>query len=291
MTLVHQEKGQPMPSRREIFAQAAEKLRRDFSELSVIPHNALKGGEAEELLRRFLRAHLPRRFDVTSGFVIDHKDAVSKQTDVIVYDALNCPVYRASELASIIPSDNVAAVIEVKSVLDKARLEEAFTNIEAVKTLAKFRVRDSGFLQTNSTLGCVFAFESSLTPDTVANHYREFLKKQGHLGRHVDCIAILDRGLINLVVNLPVDPGWTAMLIDDGMGGPAAEGAHIGVGVQEIGAETLDYFLRLLIAYLAVFRPVVHHPGWNWCSTPTGGVGKVTYLTSVTLARERPCPS
>jgi hypothetical protein len=49
-----------------------------------------------------------------AGFIIHHQDRISKQTDVVVYDALNCPVYRTSDYAGIFPADNVAAVVEVK---------------------------------------------------------------------------------------------------------------------------------------------------------------------------------
>lgn len=101
-------------TREEIFAQAAKKLRQDFEELSTVPHRALKGHEAEQLVKSFLVGHLPRRFGVGAGFIIDPSDTVSSQTDVIVYDAFNCPVYRASEDAGIFPSTNVAAVVEVK---------------------------------------------------------------------------------------------------------------------------------------------------------------------------------
>jgi hypothetical protein len=71
-------------SRQQIFAQASLKLRKDFEELSVVPHNALKGGEAEKLVRTFLEEHLPRRFDVGGGFIIDRLDNVSKQTDAVL---------------------------------------------------------------------------------------------------------------------------------------------------------------------------------------------------------------
>ena len=61
----------PEITRQSIFAQAARKLRQDFEELITIPHNALKGNEAEKLVRTFLKDHLPKRFDVGSGFIID----------------------------------------------------------------------------------------------------------------------------------------------------------------------------------------------------------------------------
>src|SRR5437867_2123723 len=112
-------------SRQAIFTQASRRLRQDFQELSTVPHNQLKGDQAADLVRRFLNAHLPKRFSAGSGFVIDDRDNISKQTDVLIYDALNCPVYRADETAGIYPSDNVAAVVEVKSVLDKGKLREA----------------------------------------------------------------------------------------------------------------------------------------------------------------------
>jgi len=54
---------------------------------------------------------------------------VSKQTDVIIFNALNCPTYQASESAAIYPANNVAAVIEVKSKLDTRELEDAFNKI------------------------------------------------------------------------------------------------------------------------------------------------------------------
>ena len=118
----------PKTARQEIFAQASKKLRQDFEELSTVPHSALKGQEAEDIVRKFLKAHIPTRFDVGS----DNVDNISRQTDIIIYDALHCPKYRASETAAIIPSDNVAAVIEVKSALDKSSMEDAFVKIRDV---------------------------------------------------------------------------------------------------------------------------------------------------------------
>ncbi len=99
----------------ELYAQAARRLRSEFANLRCIGHPTTKGGAAEALVRDFLDKHLPRRYATGSGFIVDLSDRVSRQTDVIVYDALNCPVYRSSEQAGIFPNDNVAAVIEVKA--------------------------------------------------------------------------------------------------------------------------------------------------------------------------------
>jgi hypothetical protein len=191
----------PQVTRQEIFAQAAKKLRQDFAELAVVPHSGLKGGEAEEIVRKFLRGHLPKRFDVGSGIIIDVQDKLSKQIDVIIYDAFNCPVYRASPTAAIIPSDNVAAVIEVKSHLDKERLREAFENASSVKSLVKTPPPDMPMLITAQTLCFVFAFETSLTLEKLSEHYCEFARKY-NLGRHIDAVMVLDKGLINLAATM-----------------------------------------------------------------------------------------
>jgi hypothetical protein len=241
----------------------------------------LKGGEAEQLVRAFLRGHLPKRFDVGSGFIIDPRDALSKQTDVIIYDALNCPVYRASETAAIIPSDNVAAVIEVKSRLDKERMQEAFENISAAKSLSKLKPQDVPFLVTAQTFGCLFAFETDLSLQKLMEHYCECIKKF-HLGRHIDLVLVLDKGVISLATKMP-GMGWAALMME-GFGGRAAEGAPIAASAMPMGEDSLDVFLRFLLAKLIHFRGVTGHPGFDWTKGGTAMPPQVllSYLTSIT---------
>jgi hypothetical protein len=273
-------------TRELIFAQAAKKLRAEFEELkATIPHAGLKGSEGEQLIRGFLDGHLPQRFRTGSGFIIDHKDLVSKQTDVIVYDALNCPIYRASETAGIYPADNVAAVVEVKSSLDKQRLEEAAANIAAAKALAKTPVPELPFLVQFETLGCVVAFETPLSLTTLAEHYIATIRKLGRLGLHIDAIAVLDVGLITLSAKVPGVPFWAPMYMQ-GPGGPAGEGTHLGSSAMELGEATLDAFLRFLLPHLTHFRGIVDHPGFNWSTQSTGKPVPITYLTSITFEKD-----
>src|ERR1700722_5332375 len=111
------------PTIDELFKLAAETPRFDFEKIrKEIQHYPTSGQEGEELLIKFLNNHLPRRFSATSGFVIDSENKVSKQSDVLIYDAENSPVYRAGERAQILPADSVAAVIEVKAKLNKSEL-------------------------------------------------------------------------------------------------------------------------------------------------------------------------
>lgn len=276
----------PDVTRKKIFELAAAKLRQDFSELSTIPHSGLKGGEAENLVRAFLAQHIPRRFGVGAGFVIDPQDKVSRQNDVIIYDELNCPVYRASEDAAIFPSDNVAAVVEVKSRLTKRELRDGFEKIADVKSLAKSAPPEGrGGPLRQQTMGCIFAFESEITLETVAQEYGQLVGEFG-IGRHPDLVIVLDRGVLTLACKMRGLSEWGLVLFLEGFGGQAGEGSHLGLAVHEIGSESLDYFLRLLLACLVIFRPVVAHPGFQWATTPAQGQMKMLYLTSITTEED-----
>jgi len=266
-------------TRQSIFSAAARKLRQDFSELSAtIPHRGVKGDEAVRLVRSFLNDHLPKRFNASSGFIIDRRDQVSKQTDVVVYDALNCPVYRTSDEAGIFPADNVAAVVEVKSRLDGEKFAEAAENIRAAKSLVKEKADPSSFVKTQ-TLGCLFAFESSVSLETIETHYRTALGTHG-LGPHIDLILILDRAVFTLAVKMPSQSWGPAFL--EGRS-PGTEGAHIAIGRQDLGELALDGFLRFLLAQLVVFRGIVDHPGFK--PDPEGQI-RLSYLTSITFERD-----
>ncbi len=200
-------------TRKTIFEQASRKLRQDFDELSIVPHNVLKGSEAEKLVRDFLSAHLPKRFGVGAGFIIDPSDDVSKQTDIIVYDALNCPIYRASEDASIFPSDNVAAVVEVKSRLTTGSLKSAFLNLRRAKSLRKRGAASDWGPERTQTLGCVFAFKSDISVEKLGEHFAKQTREAG-LGPHPDLLVVLDECVVMMACNLPNRPGWNPVFFE-----------------------------------------------------------------------------
>lgn len=269
-------------TRQEIFTMTAKRLRQDFEELRSLHHGGLKGGEAEKLVGKFLRDHIPRRFDVTGGLVLDPTDNVSKQTDVIIYDALNCPAYRASDTAAVIPSDNVAATVEVKSVLDKNQMRDAFEKANVIKGLSKTQAPDVPMLVMCQTLCFLFAFESPLTLDKLAEHYQACVHEFG-VGRHIDLVMILDRGVIMLATKVrqqgPQILGWAPAILE-GFGGEAGEGAHIAVSWAE-SIDSLDIFFRFLLADLIHFRGHVGHPGF-WTKGPQPAM-KLSYVMSITL--------
>jgi len=158
----------------DLFMQAARRLKSDFDYFrETNPHSATKGSEAEKVLREFLSNHLPQRFRAATGILIDTKNSLSKQTDVIIYDALSSSVYRFSEDAMILPVDTVGSVIEVKSRLTSDELLDGYEKIASAKALRKSpssemdREATGSKLKMASTLGVILAFTSDIRIETV----------------------------------------------------------------------------------------------------------------------------
>lgn len=103
---------------------------------NLIPHPGELGTGREEVIRDFLRRHLPRRFGVSTGFVFDVYGHISKQVDVVIFDNLRSPVFEAVGGKQFFPCESVVCAAEVKSVLTSKRdIHKAFENIRSVKEL------------------------------------------------------------------------------------------------------------------------------------------------------------
>ncbi|MBI4522405.1 MAG: hypothetical protein HY695_01190 [Deltaproteobacteria bacterium] len=63
----------------------------DFQTVRQIPHSGESGRATEDALRGLLKKHLPSRFDVTAGFALGQSGTTSRQADILIIDALNCP--------------------------------------------------------------------------------------------------------------------------------------------------------------------------------------------------------
>lgn len=83
------------------------------------------GTYKEALVRSLLRDFLPRRYEVSTGFVRWWEGQVSRQLDVVIWDSQNtAPIMREGEFVVLHP-DSVEAVIEVKSSLTRTNLRDA----------------------------------------------------------------------------------------------------------------------------------------------------------------------
>jgi hypothetical protein len=186
-----------------LISKAAKKLRDDFEHIrGTISHSGEKGGETEEKVREFLNGHMPKRFHATKGFVIDADNQMSDHQDVIIYDEQSSPVYKYDGSNQIVSADAVAAIIEVKAVLNKSQLQEAFAKVEEVKRLRKRPIGEmdqratASDMTTTGTLGIILGFGSDISLEKLAEHCIE-LNESYEVAHRPDIIALLDEGVIN----------------------------------------------------------------------------------------------
>src|SRR5436190_17363386 len=102
----------------KVLAKAKEQLLLDARHAEDFQHKGIRGDERAAGLAKFLNEHLPERFSVTKGEVIDYRDERTGQLDLIIYDShTSAPVTKGEENL-LIPAEALYAVIEVKTTLN-----------------------------------------------------------------------------------------------------------------------------------------------------------------------------
>jgi hypothetical protein len=242
----------------QLFNEAAKKLKAEFEYIRTTnPHSGEKGADAEDVVRTFLNHHLPQRFRAAPGVIIDKSNNLSPQTDVIIYDALTSPVYRYSENLLILPLDMVAAVIEVKSTLNKKEITDGYKKIAACKRLKKTPLSPGdqqatgSDLRTVATYGAILGFSSDTSLATLAQH-AEDLNKQYEPSAWPDLIAVLDAGTVHYGVQFPGASSMGHMMppTDDNFVVPPM---IVHLLLHEDGDFALNRFFILLLSHLTFF--------------------------------------
>lgn len=111
---------------------------------SLIQHRLLKGEFRERRVIAGLRPFIPRRYEMSSGVIVNAGGHFSRQQDIILSDSLLAPPFLAAGELGVHPIEAVAAVIEVKSVATAQAMREAVENIASVKRLASDEPRGFG---------------------------------------------------------------------------------------------------------------------------------------------------
>ncbi len=194
-----------------------KQLQADFDYMSSqIKHNGTKGSAREDILLEFLRKHMPKRFGFSKGEICSSKGETSKQIDIIIYDQENHPIFYDVGNQVIVPSESVLCIIEIKSILTE--LKTSVENIKSVKNMDKSAVRiDEDITKVSMeqgvphriipTKGCVFAYNSQLTLEKIAEVLNEENQKLND-NEKINFICVLDRGIIFYYnkINGKIDP-------------------------------------------------------------------------------------
>lgn len=109
------------------------------AELSVArsahKHPVAKGGASEADWIGVLKAHLPARYCVANGFVVDSRGQESEQIDVLIYDAQYSALVFNRGDTRYVPAESVYAVFEAKQVLNKKHIGYAMKKAASVRRL------------------------------------------------------------------------------------------------------------------------------------------------------------
>ena len=122
---------------RKIFRGISQKLRIDFENTAEVKHAVSRGTMRENSLKEFLRAgRLPSKYGIGSGEIVGRVLDTSRQSDLIIYDAVNGIKLLYDTDVQVFPIDSVYGIIEVKSSLSKAEFIDALEKIKHLKEMA-----------------------------------------------------------------------------------------------------------------------------------------------------------
>jgi hypothetical protein len=136
---------------------------------SVLYHPGAKGSASEVDWSAALGEFLPKRYQVSSAFVIDAHGAQSDQIDVVVYDRHFCPLFFERGGERLIPAESVFAVFEVRQELDRENILYAAEKVASVRKLHRTdgRIVDRGQVRDPrgafEIIGGLLALESRWT--------------------------------------------------------------------------------------------------------------------------------
>jgi len=119
-----------------------KELQAKYDVSSTIRHRGEKGRKREHGLAMFLKENLPEKYGVATGEIIPYMGQTpSPQCDIIIYDRLAFPILGKSSITQQVPYEAVYSVIEVKSYITSASLEDALNKFDAIRKLPRCKLK------------------------------------------------------------------------------------------------------------------------------------------------------
>jgi len=191
-----------------VFRGINKKMLLDFQEISSeIEHRGAKGRVREiEIVNEFLSKYVPGNIGVGNGELISTDNQVSAEIDIVLYEKNSTPYLLKKEGFQIFPIECVYGVIEVKSLLNKVQLQDAFNKITHVKKMPKkaYEPQKGPIIKTTNiydrewsyfpTIGMVIAYDS-IDLKTLKDHL-DSLNSNMALEHCIDSVWVLKKGMI-----------------------------------------------------------------------------------------------
>ena len=186
----------------KIFDEINEEMMRQFNGWERdIPHHGERGGIRERRIADFLRSVLPKRYGIGTGHIIDSKGMISKQSDIVIYNALDSIVLPIDNFYSLFPCESVFASIEVKSTLTASQGEKGpsgtiFDCVKGTQQLRSLtRINDDHILRP--IISIIFAYKTKWTEKPEEQVIDWFEKLGAHIPSTLpDLIFVLDPGFV-----------------------------------------------------------------------------------------------
>lgn len=195
---------------------AADRMKLDLRQ-RLIDHPGELGTDREEVIRSFLKSYLPKRFEVSTGFVFDSSGSISKQIDIIITDSLVCAHFQAPGGTRLFPCEAVVAVGQIKSSLTSFKdLRGSIENIESVKSLdrsAQGKAFDSHYQENidhqenylHQIFGFILVIGKSLSLSSIQEHAIDYTHaREAHLWPNI--FIALDQYLVTFCCDDGVCP-------------------------------------------------------------------------------------
>jgi hypothetical protein len=160
-------------------------------------HGSEQGSSNEKILIRFLSDYLPKKYAVDSGFVIFPDGHSSKQTDIIIYDAINCPPIYTEEGFLVAAFESICAIVEIKTTLTKQTFIDANEKAFSVTGDLDNYIKNYKKRYEIPFITICFAFQNKNTLDSICDIAQE-LKDDKKL--YLDFICVLNEGVIINVI-------------------------------------------------------------------------------------------
>lgn len=138
----------------------------------LLKHAGERGRFVEDVIRDILREYLPDKYSLGSGFAIDSQGGMSRQCDIIIYDAVNSVTMFERTGPLIFPVETVYAVLEIKTTFDNQEVKDAFDHIASVKKLVNIANPTYEWQTRNNSEGLDFVHFAPTPPIGIVIGYQ-----------------------------------------------------------------------------------------------------------------------
>ncbi|WP_369014885.1 DUF6602 domain-containing protein [Flavobacterium anhuiense] len=135
---------------RNLTVQNFENLKASFDyskkifwdeEKNKLIHPGEFGSYREKIIHDWLRLYVPKKYGIASGFVINSRNKISTQCDLIIYDIHHTPQIQTDENQKFFPIETVLAIGEIKSDInsftDLKKYAEKLSEIKKMRSEVK----------------------------------------------------------------------------------------------------------------------------------------------------------